>query len=85
MKVLYTAHMCGDHTGVVQRVVDIPHTVLVGQPVDSVIEYIAAESGISVDSLLIPSPPEKPDSFVVNEYGVFIAASDCHESWVILN
>lgn len=85
MKVLYTGHMVGDHTGIVQRVVDIPHTVLVGQPVDSIVEHIAAEAGISVDSLLVPGPHEKPDSFVVNEYGVFIAASDCNESWVILS
>lgn len=77
MKVLYTSHICGDRTGVVQRIIEC----------DDLLAYIADDAGISTEDLTTTPLPtvEEDDSFVVNEYGVFIATSDCHESWVIIS
>ena len=75
MKVLYTNHLCGDRTTMTQQVIEC----------DNLLEYIADEAGIATEDLTHPTAHEAPNSFIHNEYGVFITAVDCHESWVIIS
>lgn len=74
MKILFTSHMCGDRNTMSQRVIEC----------DDLLEYIAAEAGIATEDLTRPGAAEAPNSFVLNEYGVFITAVDCIESYVII-
>lgn len=75
MKVLYTSHLCGDRTTMTQRIIEC----------DDLLEHIADEAGISSADLTHPTAHEAPNSFVHNEHGVFITATDCIESWVFIS
>lgn len=75
MKVLYTSHLCGDRSTMTQRTVEC----------DDLLEYLADEAGIATEDLTRPGAAEAPNSFVLNEFGVFITATDCIESWVIIS
>lgn len=79
MKLLYTSFINGDSQKVRQAVVDTGDMDL--------LTYVAAEEGLSLEDMMGTKEnpaPINPDTWLHNEFGLFISHGECVESYHIL-